>query len=126
MLRLQRPNDFSNAFNELKSADIGESKYRSHTVDNKSDSVACIVSCLSRQKHLVFRGGVKLTVQGQNMDVVLNSRMIVTVKIRRSRRVDDDSNGEDDDYEELHYPPTVCVPYYQFHCDISHIYFTFI
>jgi len=43
------------------------------------------------------------------MNVVLNSRMVVTVKIRRHKRsrYDDDDDDDDDDLQVLHYPPSV-------------------
>ena len=61
------------------------------------------------RKKCRFSGGIKLTVEGENMDVVLNSRMVVTVKIRRHKRsrYDDDDDDDDDDLQVLHYPPSV-------------------
>jgi len=58
-----------------------------------------------------FRGGIIQTVQGRNLGVVQNSRMVVTVKIRRldkgrkqhSKRASDD----DDHYDEILYYPEV-------------------
>ena len=53
------------------------------------------------------------------MDVVLNPRMVVTVKIRRDRRGgqtgsnsddnDSDDDDDDDDEEIIRYPPSVCI-----------------
>jgi len=76
------------------------------------------ISELTSRENAVVRGGIKLTVQGRNMDVVLNPRMVVTVTIRRDRRGrqtgsnsdDNDSDDDDDDDEEIiRYPPSVCL-----------------
>jgi len=57
------------------------------------------------------------------MDVVRNSRMVVTVHIRRRRKGsqdgssdddddDDDDDESDDDIEVRRYPPSVCIVQY--------------
>ena len=50
-----------------------------------------------------FRGGVKLTVQGTNMDVVLNSKMVVTVVIRKHADTSGDY-GQGDEYPKNYHP----------------------
>jgi len=57
----------------------------------------------------IFRGGIKLTIQGQNMDVVLKPRMVVTIIIRRYVKGDRDARNGDDDREQIiRYPTAVC------------------
>jgi len=48
-----------------------------------------------------------LTVQGQNMDVVQNSRMVVTVKIRKHMENRSSDYGDNAEYVKV-YPSTVC------------------
>ena len=67
------------------------------------DLLADLPEIISVTTECCFRGGVKLTVHGQNMDVVLNSRMVVTVRISKHGRF----SSHDDAVEKV-YPPTVC------------------
>jgi len=70
-----------------------------------------------------FRGGILVTVQGDNMDVVLNSRMVVTVIIRKL-----DATGRNYADEDVkNYPAVVCHSCSNFcsvfvQCEISRLY----
>ena len=71
------------------------------------DLLADLSEIISVTTKCCFSGGVKLTVHGQNMDVVLNTRMVVTVSIRKLGRF----GSDDDEVEEKVYLPTVCHYY---------------
>jgi len=73
-------------------------------VDLLADLSEIIISVATK---CCFSGGVKLTVHGQNMDVVLNTRMVVTVSIRKLGRF----SSDDDEVDEKVYHPTVCHYY---------------